>query len=141
MRRVMTRAGLITSCWLFVWATCFVLTHIPISPEAQVPLGQGDKVIHFAFYFTITLLGGHRLKHLRQRGGSASSASIWRWAIVYLCWAILDEWTQRFVGRTPSIADFLADATGVLVASFWVRRSLHRAELSDPAHPTIDKNG
>lgn len=137
----MTRAGLITSCWLGVWAGCFVLTHLPISPEAQAPLGQGDKVIHFAFYFTITLLGGHRLRSRHEGGSRSGAAAVWAWAFVYLCWAVLDEWTQRFVGRTPSFADFLADAAGVLVASFWVRRRLRRSELSDPAPRRDDETG
>lgn len=136
----MTRARFITVSWLGVWAGCFVLTHIPISPAAQAPLGQGDKVIHFCFYLTITLLGGRRLKQRYLEGSRTSSAAVWGWAFVYLCWAVLDEWTQQFVARTPSVWDFLADAAGVLLASLWIRRSLHRAELSDPTRTNSDNS-
>ena len=125
--------------WVGYWAVLFVIMHVP-PPELARRLGGADRVAHFAAYFILASLGAYHLR--RSRGGSIVAA-LMGWAVVYVAWAALDEWLQRFVSRTPSYTDWLADVGGVLVATgiamAWGRRS--RARLSEPAgRPTCKDN-
>ena len=76
----------------------------------------GDKPINFLLYFVLTLLGGKRLlcnhKHVRFQ-------ILITWGFIYAVFAIGDEITQPWVGRGMSVYDWLADVTGIVVAT-WV---------------------
>jgi VanZ family protein len=85
------------------------LTHIPRpGPIPEVP--GGDKTLHFTGYFIAGLL--------LQRCFS------FRWQLAFAVALIaliglgaVDEATQAFVNRTPSIRDWYADAAGVVCSS------------------------
>ena len=69
-----------------------------------------DKLGHFVLYLA---LGG-----LLARGRWASGIEVRHTVLLAVGWAYaaLDEWHQSFVpGRTPDIADWLADVAGVAV--------------------------
>ncbi len=109
--------------WVGFWAVLFVIMHVPPTELAR-RLGGADRVAHFAAYFTLASLGAY---HVRRSHGGSIVAVLMGWAVVYFAWAALDEWLQRFVSRTPSFSDWLADVAGVLVATgiamVWGRRS------------------
>jgi VanZ family protein len=89
------------------------MTHVPIPRGARLPPG-GDKVIHFVAYFVLTLLGGRAAMGRRR---SVTLAWAVGWAIVYAAYGVADEVIQGFVGRTPALDDWLADACGVAAAT------------------------
>lgn len=101
------------------WAALiFAASSVPnLRPEAGVP--GVDKVVHFGVY---TVLG---LVLARAAGRRA-------WLAVLLGWAygLSDEIHQMFVpGRTPEVADWVADAAGVLLGLFLYHRwAARRAE-------------
>jgi VanZ family protein len=90
------------------WLTLLVGTHLP----RETPLLPGrwfDKLIHlvaFALLATLFAVTWQR------------SARSWKLSRLFLIWIILalyaalDEWTQTYVGRQASAADWLADASG-----------------------------
>ncbi len=88
------------------WIALFVATHLP---AAHVPNMGSDKVQHLiAFAGLGVLLNwaiGLRINRISTQVGIA-----WLIAVAY---AAIDEWSQQFVvGRTPDVADALADACG-----------------------------
>ena len=94
-------------------------------------VGQSDWIIHTAFYFVLTWLGGQCL-FAPDRGASIRTAL--GWAVVYALYAALDEWLQQFVGRTTSLSDWLWDLVGIAAATVilelrqWYRALSSRAE-------------
>ena len=107
--------------WLGYWAALFVLTHLPMPTAPRVVPEGGDKVIHFGLYLALTLLGG---RQLRAGGRRPSVAVLIAWAVVYACYGGLDEWLQRFVGRTPALGDWLANLGGVAAGTLLLALSL-----------------
>jgi len=102
--------------WLGYWAGLFALTHLPKLGRAPSPIPHSDKLVHFGLFFGLTILG-----HLACTRRSAPSArKTLGWSAVYLVYGALDEWLQQFVGRTPDIADWLADGAGVIAATLLV---------------------
>lgn len=116
--------------WVGFWAVLFVIMHVP-PPELARHLGRADRVAHFAAYFILASLGAY---HVRRSLDGSIVAALMSWAVVYFAYAAVDEWLQRFVSRTPSFSDWLADVAGVVVATgiamAWGRPS--RARLSEP---------
>lgn len=94
------------------WLAIFVATHVPRVAPLEPPAG-GDKVAHFVAYAGLAAIlsttwyfsaGQLTMRHL-----------IAAWAVIVI-YGALDELTQIPVGRDASVADWLADATGALVA-------------------------
>jgi len=85
------------------------LTHIPhLGPIPEVP--GGDKTLHFTGYFIAGLL--------------LQWCFSFRWQLAFAVALIaliglgaVDEITQAFVNRTPSIFDWYADAAGIVCSS------------------------
>ncbi|MCB9851763.1 MAG: VanZ family protein [Phycisphaerales bacterium] len=106
-----------------LYAGAFVMTHLP---PGRVP-GAGlinDKVLHFTGYagLGIASLWTH---FVLARGVSGPGRFFGVWALM-LCYALMDEWTQPYVGRSFEWSDLAADALGALVglsaATLIVRR-------------------
>ncbi len=95
--------------WIFaVYALALLIaTHWP-GLAIDGPIDRTDIVIHIAAFCLWTLL-------LRLAIGPHPRALLFA-AAVALPWAALDEWSQRFVDRTSTLDDFLANAVGVLLA-------------------------
>lgn len=102
--------------WLPAAAWAALIFAVSARPSVPVDLGGGlDKVAHFGAYL---VLGGLLARAVVSRG----SGILLGWA-----YAASDEIHQTFVpGRTFEIADWVADALGVLVGVFlfhwWCRR-------------------
>lgn len=116
---------LLAVLWIGHWTILCILTHAPVQISAPVVRRGEDKLVHFVLYFFLTLLGGLRIQRLRQ---SRMLSRLISWGFFYLAFAVADEWTQQFVRRTPSIYDWLADATGVAVATAYLIARWHRTE-------------
>lgn len=89
------------------------LTHIP-QKNVGVDLAQHgfDKLLHGAAY---ALIGFCLFSGLEYGRGYRN----WFLALLILtAVAAVDEWTQQYVGRVASLADFGADMVGILVVLF-----------------------
>jgi VanZ family protein len=107
-----------------VWATVVVV--MTSWPNPGVPdVGDGDKVVHLLAYAVLAWLIGRALPPLARAPR--------RLAVVLLgllVFAALDEWHQSFIpGRTASVADWWADAAGVVLGLLTaaLRRTAARA--------------
>jgi VanZ family protein len=85
-----------------------------------------DKVAHFGVYLVL----GASLAYAVDRTGWP----LWVAVVLGLLYGASDEFHQYFVpGRTPSVADWIADALGVCTAVFLYER--HRRRPRAPAAP------
>jgi VanZ family protein len=87
-----------------------VLTHIP---QQKMPVELNwlsvDKLIHAVAYGGLTFL------FLLAFGLPCRLRILVPIAVCMLVIGALDEWTQSFVGRSTSIADWMANAIGIIV--------------------------
>lgn len=93
------------ACWA---AVLFFLSATPdLGGASWLPFS--DKLAHFGLY---AIMGGALAWGGHRSGGVVGSA----WLIaVGLLYALSDEWHQAYVpGRFSSVADWLADAAGLL---------------------------
>lgn len=113
------------------WVALFIATHLP---GARIPgeIPQSDKVVHVTVFGLLAFLFWQFWQALRPIGARFAWAS----AIGLTAYAAFDEYLQQFVGRYTDIADFVANASGivsVVVALELVRR--HRAVRSARCRP------
>lgn len=113
--------------WIGHWVLVLVVTHAPVTVSPAIVRRGEDKLIHFLLYFFLAMLGGWRVL---RRSVPGVEGRLIGWAAVYMVFAALDEWTQRFVGRTPSVYDWLADACGVILATVFLMA--RRRRLVEP---------
>lgn len=117
-----------------LWAALiFAVSHR--STVALPNVSNADKLSHAAAYAVL----GAALAYALHRSG------VRRWALwtVALGWlyGASDEFHQSFVpGRSPDVADWVADAVGVLIGTFVYRRWLawrgpRSAARTSDAHP------
>lgn len=114
--------------WVGLWVVMFLATHVPVPSAGALPLGHGDKVLHFGLYFLLTYLGG---RYLRAKGRRLSLTLLLFWAVVYCTYAAFDEWLQQFVGRSMSLSDWVWDVVGILVATATLAAMRSRSALSE----------
>lgn len=109
------------------WLTLFTATHVPIDPEIVVP--GNDKTLHVVGYSGLGLLFGLTLAwrlsprpRFAGKGASAPSSlpaglrfRFLGAVLVLAIYAMLDELTQPFVGRTCDPYDWLADCVGMVI--------------------------
>lgn len=106
--------------WLFTITTAAYVamllwtTHAPRVPQPRIAIGAipSDKVLHFFAYATLGILSAITVHAWCQRQLRM---------LVPLCaglvvFALLDEVTQPIFGRATEVFDWVADASGVLVA-------------------------
>ena len=95
-----------------LWALgLFLLSEVQITqPRLQPLLVIPDKLVHFALYFG--LVGILALARW------VSGTDVWHVVLLAVgcTYGAVDEWHQSLVfGRTPAVADWLADVAGVFV--------------------------
>lgn len=96
-------------------------THLPMQ-TVPGPVFDADKLIHFAAYGGLTLL---LAVAITRRVGRVSWRSALAIFVTIAAIGAVDELTQPYVGRSCDFYDWVADASGALIAiaayAVWLR--------------------
>jgi len=111
------RHWLLAGC-IALWVAMFVATHVPLPELPEVP-GE-DKTFHAITYL---LLAAAMVLMLAARG-HARRGRLAIAAVALPVYATMDELTQHFVNRYPSLGDWLADVAGVAAGIVLVEAAL-----------------
>lgn len=108
---------------LLYWPAIFILAHVPV-PEFFRGVQVSDKTLHYIAYFVLVFLLWFAISP--DRRVKWNRATVWWVLFVVVCYGVLDEWLQAYVGRNADVMDFCADLTGALTGlvlltffSFW----------------------
>jgi len=96
-----------------------VATSVPVPPGLPAPEGS-DKVVHLLMYAGLAALVSRALGErlgLREQRRLVAALCFLRAFIGCCLFGAFDEWHQQFVGRTTSLADWLADALGAMLGA------------------------
>jgi VanZ family protein len=116
--------------WVGYWVLIFILTHIPIPRGMRLPSG-GDKVTHVIMYALLSGAGGLAM----FAAGRATLRRLLGWGVIYLAYGVVDEVTQPIVGRSASVADWVADLTGVVLGTAIMMLVVLRTAERSPRAP------
>lgn len=94
------------------WISLLVATHLP-KRVAGLPTNQADKLVHFVAYAVLAWLLAMAWQASVGRLNARHLKFVW---LVVVLYGAVDEMTQPLVGRTASLADWLADAAGAALA-------------------------
>ncbi len=118
------------------WIVLLISTHLPAKAPFMPP-DNIDKLAHATAFAGLALLLASAWQLATGHLNVSHLVLVW---IVVVIYGAIDEWTQILVGRSCSIWDWFADATGAalgLVLFALLRRFLQRrAERDDTAHWT-----
>jgi len=108
---------------LLYWPAIFVATHLPI-PQLIRQAGVSDKILHFVAYFVLVFLLWFTL--IPESKVSWRKPKAWWILLALVCYGLMDEVLQIYVGRNCDAPDFLANLTGAVAGlilftflSFW----------------------
>jgi len=106
---------------ILYWLALAVATHIPKPPD--IPLEQGDKLVHLAAYALLAFLAAVCWSAYRSPLRKRHLLVLFALLSLY---AAVDELTQIPFGRQADLLDWLADTIGVAcgIAAFAVVRKL-----------------
>jgi VanZ family protein len=79
-------------------------------PQDAVPVSTTgiDKILHFTIYSVFAFLLTRQISEDTTRWRAVAGA-----IVVAAAFGVVDEWHQGFIpGRSPELADWIADATG-----------------------------
>jgi VanZ family protein len=111
------------------WVALFLATHYPhVRLPDEIP--QSDKIVHVTAFGLLTLLFWAFMRARHPIG----PRFVWISALGLVAYAALDEWLQQFVGRYTDLADFFANAAGIVTVSIILE--LVRRRSSDSASET-----
>lgn len=91
------------------WLGLFIVTHLP--PRRVPTTNVNDKLEHFIAY---AILATILFLAINRGGGVRVFATVVGICLIY---GAIDEWTQLLVGRSCELNDWLADASGAIVAA------------------------
>jgi len=109
------------SAWLF-WSwllTIWILSSLPSANLPDYQIFSLDKVLHFGVYF---VLGTFFSFYLLRRKAQPRKCLLWFGVLILS--ALAEEYHQAYIpGRSVSVYDFLANASGLIVAVIvWYRK-------------------
>jgi len=89
---------------------------MPSRDLPEMPVGNFDKIVHFSMYFVLSVL---LMKAMYYHSRSLTGGKVFLFTLIIVgMYGILMELFQSFVpGRTPSLADVLANVAGILAAN------------------------
>ena len=102
------------------WSTIFIVTHVPI-PSLVYKARVSDKWLHVVVYMLLVVLIWLAVSPYRKVNWRKTAA----WGVLFagLCYSVLDEALQGYVGRNADIEDLLANfggvAAGVMIVWFF----------------------
>lgn len=103
------RKKLVLTALLLYWPAIFVATHLPI-PKLVQQAGVSDKILHFVAYFVLVFLFWFTI--IPERKVSWRKTAPWWILLTVVCYGLIDEVLQIYVGRNYDTTDFLANLTG-----------------------------
>ena len=113
------------------WIALAAATHYP---RVQIPgeLPSSDKILHFSAFAILAFL---LWQVLASRARPLTAATVWIAAAILIPYAAIDEYTQQFVGRYTELADWVANAAGIIcvLAVLEIRRRLTAVRRSSRA--------
>lgn len=92
------------------WIFLFCGTHFP-KPLLPGRLPHEDKLAHFLAFAVLAFLLWRCAESLRR---PLSWRFVWLGLVVLGCYAAIDEYLQRFVNRSVTLSDFLANLGGIV---------------------------
>lgn len=93
--------------WIFLYG----VTHFP-KLSLRGPIEHPDLYSHFLAFALLAFLAWRFMETLRPIG----RRFVWIVGTILFAYAAFDEWSQQFVGRSPTLFDLLADMGGVATA-------------------------
>ncbi|HUV40942.1 MAG TPA: VanZ family protein [Sedimentisphaerales bacterium] len=93
------------------WSTIFIVTHVPI-PSLVYKAGVSDKWLHGVVYMVLVVLIWLAVSPYRKVNWRKTA--VWGVLFAGLCYSVLDEVLQGYVGRNADIEDFWANFGGVV---------------------------
>ncbi len=131
----MKPAGSRRSCWdawyrralPTYWMLLFALTHLP-RLEFDVGIAESDKYAHalafagLAFLYWRALATAYPVRSVRFALAAAA---------VLLGYAAVDEWLQRFTGRSVELRDWLYGAAGIVTTLTGLELARRRSRFRD----------
>lgn len=120
---------------LIYWLALTTATHWPAKmslPAVSSWIGT-DNILHAIMYAPLALLLIMFLSN-RPAGSFWQRHDLLLSTAVLFSWAAIDEWTQPPFGRSASVADWIGDAIGVVLAGagVWAVRAVRKLR-ADPA--------
>ncbi|MCK6486380.1 MAG: VanZ family protein [Phycisphaerae bacterium] len=108
------------SVWFAYVVVLATLTHLPKATVGRFPIRIWDKLSHTLAYALLGWLSWWTFATRRATlaTGAAQRVSAGRIALGFaalLLLAAADEYTQQWVGRDPSLTDWIANAIGIVI--------------------------
>lgn len=92
------------------WIFLFCATHLP---KPKLPgAAASDKSVHLFAFAILAFLFWRCAESVHER---LSARFVWVALVILGAYAALDEYLQRFVNRSTSVFDWLADLAGIVV--------------------------
>lgn len=91
------------------WVFLFCVMHFPF-PEIPVAIPGDDKLLHFVSFGLLAFLFWRFAESFER---PRSPRFVWFALVCLVGYACVDEYLQQFVNRGTSLADWLADLTGI----------------------------
>jgi VanZ family protein len=96
-----------------VWsATIMVFSCLPVADLPRLEMSGLDRVFHAAFYAVLAMLVARALATSWPDGTAVAAGTL----VGSLAFGGLMEVLQGFVGRSPDVVDWAADAGGIMAA-------------------------
>ncbi|MHC4562254.1 MAG: VanZ family protein [Planctomycetota bacterium] len=105
--------GVLTVLCTLAWLVAFAATHVSVGAVRRIPLpSAGDTTLHLVGYMLLTAIFLVTL----VAHGLARQTRLLVVPIVMLAYASVDEWTQPLIGRSATVAEWLADLAGAAIS-------------------------
>ncbi|GJM24538.1 MAG: hypothetical protein DHS20C16_09530 [Phycisphaerae bacterium] len=99
-----------TAIWLTYWVCLTGLLHWPKLPRLPIQISKRGLVAHFT---TFAILAGLCV-FARIASGGLTRKFVLQWTVIFLLFGALSETLQPLSNRHRDLADFIANASGIL---------------------------
>lgn len=100
---------------ILYWSSLLILAHIPI-PESVRNAEVSDKSLHFLAYLILTFLFWFSIRP--DEKVNWRKLSVWLVLIIITIYGSVDEFVQKYIGRTYDPLDIAANSAGTLTGLF-----------------------
>lgn len=121
-----------TAIWLTYWVFLAGLLHWPKLPRVPIQISKEGWVAHFT---TFAILSGLCV-YARTTRDRLTRTFVMQWTVILLLFGAISETVQPLSNRQRDLADFIANATGILAIMGYVY-----AKYADGPQPDLDPIG